>query len=599
MRAAHLTDSNGHSLRRKLLIGTGIALVCTAVLAAGVIMRSVEDYHRANQNLRGLESYRLILLAANLLSAERGPANSLLGDSGADREMLRERLAMFRARADASLDRLAAPSGPSVPADLLKAVKAQLLEGRQNVDRVAAMPRERRSVDDVEAAIESMVKVVDTFAPIVSWKARLLTAASPGLAGAVMTGKIFSDLREYGGRIGSQIMAPIAVGEPMRLKNFSDSNRTRGRIVQLWSLIETRSRVSEDPRVVQGLNDADTMFFGKGLAIVDGMIAEGRKSGAYTMTADEFTVRYVETLKPLELLRGAYLDSAVDRLTQISNHALVLLGATAGMTALILAILVSLKIAAQRIVFSPLMRARDAVISLAEDRPMVLRQDQPRASEMRRLFDAIDVLRGSLAERSSLVKQLKLQAETDSLTGLMNRRALDMIGESHAGSDGMADDACLVLMDIDHFKAINDRHGHLEGDLVLQETVRLIRPLLEENDLFARFGGEEFVILRPNRDVRTAADLAEQIRQVLEASEIALSNGVTLHVTASFGVASGNLGQLAWRRLIGAADAALYRAKSDGRNRVRQAQPAFPSLVPNLPDDAELAARPQRSTISR
>lgn len=129
--------------------------------------------------------------------------------------------------------------------------------------------------------------------------------------------------------------------------------------------------------------------------------------------------------------------------------------------------------------------------------------------------------------------------------------------------------------------------------------MRLIRPLLEASDLFARFGGEEFVILRPGRDVRAAVELAERIRQVLEASQIALSNGARLNVTASFGVASGNLGQLAWRRLIGYADAALYRAKSDGRNRVRQALPASPSLVPDLPDDAELAARPQRTAISR
>lgn len=465
--AAHVTGSDDHSLRRKLLIGTGIALVCTAVLAAGVIMRSVQDYHRARQNLRGLENYRLILVAANLLSAERGPSNSLLGDSGTDRDMLRERLALFRARTDAGLDRLSVPGVSNVSPELLDTVKAQLQEGRRNVDRVASMPRERRSVDDVEDAIESMLAVVDAFAPVVAWKARMLTASNPALAETVTTGMIFSDLREYGGRIGSQIMAPIAVGQPMRLRNLSESNRTRGRIVQLWSLIGARSRANEDPRVVQGLNEADTLFFGKGLAIVDGLIAEGRKSGAYAMTADAFTVQYVETLKPLERLRSAYFESAVDRLTQISNNALMLLAATVAVTALILGILVSLMVAAQRIVFGPLMHARDAVISLAEDRPMVLRREQPHASEMRRLFDAIEILRGSLAERSSLVKQLKLKAETDSLTGLMNRRALDMIGESHAGSEMMADDACLVLMDIDHFKAINDRHGHLEGDLVL------------------------------------------------------------------------------------------------------------------------------------
>jgi diguanylate cyclase (GGDEF)-like protein len=163
----------------------------------------------------------------------------------------------------------------------------------------------------------------------------------------------------------------------------------------------------------------------------------------------------------------------------------------------------------------------------------------------------------------------------------------------------MADGACLILMDIDHFKSINDRHGHLEGDRVLQESVRLMRPLLGANDLFARFGGEEFVILIPGRDTGEAIALAERIRRVLEANQITLSNGMMLNVTASFGIAKGSLGQLAWRRLIEAADGALYRAKSDGRNCVRHSQPAYPSLVPDLPDELELNAPVQKSIATQ
>lgn len=593
--ARHASCGSDHSLRRKLLIGTGIAFICTSILAVSMIGRSFDDYRRARQNLRELESYRLILDAANLLSAERGPSNSVLGDAGAAHGLLRDRLTAFRARSDASLDLLSAPAGAGVPPDLLKPVRAQLLEGRREVDRVASIPRAHRSLDDVQSVIESMFKVVDIFQSVVAWKAGALTASNPELAEPVMTGRIFGELREYGGRIASQIMAPVAVGQPLQLKNLIDSNRTRGRILQLWNLVGDQKAASRgDQRLALPLHDAERVFFSEGLGIVDMLITEGRKSGKYTMTADTFTVRYVETLKPLEQLRGAFLDVAIERLTETRNSALVTLTVTTAIAMIILATLVGLTIAAQRFVFGPLMRAREAVIVLAEDRPTVFHHEQPHATEMRRLFDAIGILRDSLAERASLTRQLKLQAETDGLTGLMNRRALDMIGESHTSSQMMADGACLILMDIDHFKSINDRHGHLEGDRVLKESVRLMRPLLGANDLFARFGGEEFVILTPGYDTEKAIALAERIRRVLETNGIMLSNGMTMNVTASFGVAKGRLGQVAWRRLIEAADAALYRAKSDGRNCVRHSQPA-PSLVPDLPDELQLNTSPQRS----
>lgn len=581
-----------HSLRRKLLIGTGMALVCTAILAMSVIVRSLDDYHRARQNLRGLESFRLILDTANLLSAERGPSNSVLGDTGVTHGALRERLTAFRARSDAILDQLSANAG--VPPEMLAPTKAQLRIGRQEVDRVAAIPRDLRHLEDVQSVIENMFDVVDIFQSVVAWKAGALTAQNPELAASVMTGRMFGELREFGGRIASQIMAPIAISQPLPLKNLVDSNRTRGRILELWRLAGDRQMIGHnDPRLLTDLRDVEQMFFGEGLGVLDGLVAEGRKSGNYTMTADEFTVRFVKTLKPLERLRGDFLDVTIERLTAHRNAALVTLAGTVAITTIILGILIGLLVAAQRFVFAPLMRARDAVIALAEDRPVVPHPAQRYATETRRLFDAIAVLRDSLAERATLTRKLKHQAETDGLTGLMNRRALDMIGESHTSNRVMADGACLILMDIDHFKSINDRYGHLDGDHVLQETVRLVRPMLGPNDIFARFGGEEFVMLIPGRDLGEANALAARIRGVLESSKIVLSSGATLTITASFGVARGNLGQLAWRRLVEAADAALYRAKSDGRNCVRSSQSSHPTLVPDLPDDlnADVPAR--------
>jgi len=587
-----------HSLRRKLLIGTGIALVCTGILATSVIGRSLDDYRRARQNLRGLEGYRLILDAANLLSAERGPSNSVLGDAGLTDGTLRERLVVFRSRSDAILEQLSASGG--VPSHLLTPVKAQLRAGRREVDRVAAMPRANRSIADVQAAIESMFQVVDTFQSVVAWKVAALSLSSPGLAAPVMTGRILGELREHGGRIASQIMAPIAVSQPLQLKHLVDSNRTRGRILELWRLIGDQDVISRgNPLLSTGWRDVERMFFGQGLSMVDGLVAEGRISGKYSMTADEFTVHFVETLKPLERLRGGFLDITLEHFTVLRNGALVTLVVTIAITTIILGILAGLLVAAQRFVFGPLMRAREAVIVLAEDRPTVPYPEPRHATEMRRLFDAIDILRDSLAERASLTKKLKQQAETDGLTGLMNRRALDMIGESHTSSQVMADGACLILMDLDHFKAINDRYGHLEGDHVLRECVRVVRPMLKPGDIFARFGGEEFVILIPGDDLAGAKALAKRIRSVLETNEFVLSDGTALIVTASFGLAKGNLGQLAWRRLVEAADAALYRAKSDGRNCVRDSQPLHPTLVPDLPDDLDAKAPTRRTAGTR
>lgn len=584
-----------HSLRRKLLIGTFIAIICTSILAASVISRSLDDYRRANENLRGLESYRLILDAANLLSAERGPSNSLLGDSGASQGSLRDRLTAFRARSDASLDRLRAAD---VPAEMVDATRAQLQKGRQDVDRVAAIPRSARHLDDVQSAIESMFEVVNVFQAVIAWKAGVLAMQNPELAAPVMTGRILGELREYSGRIASQIMAPIAVGQPLPMKNVVASSRTRGRILQLWNLSGERQIISQnDTRLLTDLRDVEDKFLGEGLGLFDRMVAEGRASGNYSMTADEFTIRFVSTLQPLERLRGDFINITIEQFTERRNGALATLAMTIVITAIILAIIAGLLIAAQRFVFGPLMRARDAVIDLAEDRPVQPYHEPRQASEMGRLFDAIAVLRQSLAERASLTRQLKHQAETDGLTGLMNRRALDMIGESRDRNRIMVDGVCMILMDVDHFKSINDRYGHLEGDVVLQESVRLIRPMLGANDIFARFGGEEFVMLIPGCDLDEANALAERMRSVLEANTFTLSDGTTLAVTASFGVARGDLGKLAWRRLVKAADAALYHAKSDGRNCVRHSQAPSPALVPELPDNPAADRRSQTSAI--
>lgn len=587
-----------HSLRRKLLIGMGIAIICTGVLAANVIHRSFADYKLARHNLQEIENYRLILDVANILSAERGPSNSVLGADIMGDSSLRARLTQFRARSDAALDRLSTPS-PSVagpmtiaPAKLLKPVRDQLAFARREVDRLAAIPREQRPLEEVQRVIENCFKVVDIYQALIRWKVNTLSVSNPDLAAALLTGQILGDMREYGGRLASQIIAPIAVSQKLPLKNLIDNNRTRGRLIELWHLIGGPDAIGyRDPRLAAILHDVNREFFGEGLRITDMLITEGRQSGRYSMTAADYTTAFVQTLAPLERLRTTYLDITIERVTAEQNDALMKLLSAIAVTTVILATLIGLVIVAQRYVFDPLLSARDEVICLAEDRPMERRAVRRHASELSSLFDAIDILQNNLAERASLTRQLKQQAETDGLTGLMNRRTLDLIGESQTSNQVMTNGACLILMDIDHFKAINDTYGHLAGDQVLNETVCVVRAMLREHDIFARFGGEEFVVLNSSGELAGSIAMAKRIQRKLAQHTISLPDGRTFNITASFGVAKGHLGRHAWPRLIEAADKALYRAKADGRNCVRFATEGEGAIADNkLPNIDRLSA---------
>jgi diguanylate cyclase (GGDEF)-like protein len=156
-------------------------------------------------------------------------------------------------------------------------------------------------------------------------------------------------------------------------------------------------------------------------------------------------------------------------------------------------------------------------------------------------------------------------ASTDVLTGLTNRRAFLEQAQApfhYCRRHGLA--VAAVVLDLDHFKAVNDTRGHAVGDLALQHVGRLILANLRKSDLCCRWGGEEFVVLLPDASVADAMEVAEKLRSVLAATPVPVRSG-DLAITASFGVAGGHR-DLEW--LIDRADAAMYRAKGAGRNRV-------------------------------
>jgi len=169
---------------------------------------------------------------------------------------------------------------------------------------------------------------------------------------------------------------------------------------------------------------------------------------------------------------------------------------------------------------------------------------------------------------NELQNQLSKFALTDSLTGTLNRRALkEAVEREIARAKRNHSSLSLIITDLDHFKKVNDRYGHQAGDAVLTHTVESYRGLLRTEDLLARYGGEEFVIVLPGVDVKIAFSIAERLRIACE-KNIMLFENQPIPVTSSFGVTGFFKETIGYETLVKQADGALYRAKTEGRNRV-------------------------------
>jgi diguanylate cyclase (GGDEF)-like protein len=176
-------------------------------------------------------------------------------------------------------------------------------------------------------------------------------------------------------------------------------------------------------------------------------------------------------------------------------------------------------------------------------------------------------------QRIALLEQ---ESITDPLTGMFNRRHLDRRLEREAErARRYAYPLSILLIDIDHFKKINDEHGHQLGDFVLKNLAQILFESVRRTDIVARYGGEEIMIVTPHAGEVEALDMAERIRILVQEAEVAYvrskSGRQSIRITISIGVATLDENTASTNALIELADTALYQAKNEGRNRVIQA----------------------------
>ncbi|RFP24084.1 diguanylate cyclase [Duganella sp. BJB488] len=566
----------------RLFALTGAVL---ALLVCGMLGRLLWGewlhYRAAGTGHQTLQLMQRAMVAAEKLSFERGPVNAVLGDRVPPDPAYRERLRRARADTDLALarlrDELAADSGPTIPATALAPLHAALAAARRTVDQLAALPPPERTPERLDAAVERMFALVPLALDAVTGYTRASEQIYPSIARILMKARLAVELREYAGRLGSALTVPLAAARPLAESDHARLQFLRGRIEQLRQLIKLPgSDIDGEPRVLAAVARMDQAYFGAGLQLVADVEQASRAGRPYGMNTGQFAQRYVPNMAPILALRDVLLDEAQAQARRDFETARreLMLALMVG-AAILLALTLLLLIVRRRVVI-PLLRATRAVVRLGNGDFSPPPTGARRDDEIGDMLRALATLRANSMdrqrleqERVRLIEELRLRADTDYLTGILNRRAFTAAGNLRLrGAREHNESLAVILFDVDHFKSVNDSYGHDAGDQVLIRIAEVVRDSLRDGEIVARYGGEEFVVMPAACGLEAARALAERLREAIAREPLTLNDGHILRVTASFGVAVAHGPHAALDDLFHAADLALYRAKHNGRNRV-------------------------------
>lgn len=561
-----------HALRSELIskrlnLAMLIIVACIFMLALPLIISSYKSYQKNVQSLTEIKTLKLVAELSNQISAERGPANSAMSSSRLELKERSEILSQKRKEVDAhfvtTLQALKFAGFEQAAQQLENETYQALLNGRKQVDRYLALSTAQRDTDQLDLAINAMFMAWDESYIVLQDVIGYSHAKNSEIAHYYTLILLLADLRDQAGRSASNIIASVAFNVPIPEDDLARSLQTQRQSHYLWGLVDTvqpADRKTEKFIELHAL--VKTEFLEKGLILVEGLLDDSLNHRPYSLSSIELTKKIVGKFSTVvDLQRYILEDSLIQAELQLKTAQRELLYTLLAAILCLVAVLMTM-IYAKKWVFGPLILARQQLVALARSYAGNTGNYEPIFSQS--LFGAINHLKDRLQERDVLELKLKMLAHTDSLTGVSNRFALMEYVKVLEQHPELFQQSCVVLFDIDHFKSVNDRHGHIVGDQVIQLVAEQMKHNVRSSDLLVRYGGDEFLILLEKVSLDQALQIAEKIRSAIVQSElINESLDTPLKVTVSAGVA---VGAENWMALLAKADEALFRAKDKGRN---------------------------------
>lgn len=568
----HLKSSKLRSeqISRRLFLCMLVIIFSISYLSIPLIINSYQEYIRTNKTLIEIISLRSLVKTANKISRERAPSNKVMSSQPQDLAKNRQDLQEYRKVVDLQIEQtietLKRNGFGMIAEDLDTDLETKLAQARSTVDAYANTPTSQRTSIQFDRAILSMFDVWDESRELLKWLMVLSESKNSKMSNYFTSILILTDMRDQAGRVASNIMAPVTFDEKISDENRARSLQTQHQAIYLWGLVDTiQPEQSKSTEYVRLYLRVKTEFLDKGLPIISQLLDESKNHQAYFITANELTDQMVGKFTTVMDLQNYILDDSIAVADEQNRRAKLQFIFTLCISSLSLLIAIFTMIYAKRRVFGPLINARNMILRLSGSSDE-LTQMRKNKEEFFSLFEAIDKLRGMLKQRDSMELQLKQIANSDVLTGVANRLALEeYIAALEAKAEGLSQ-TCVIAIDIDNFKFVNDQYGHIVGDQVISMIADQLKRHVRTSDLIVRYGGDEFLIVLENIQMDAAKAIAENIREGVAEQGILLSGMADeIRVSVSIGVA---IGANSWLALLEKADQSLLKAKAKGKNVV-------------------------------